>query len=98
MPIGDWRRTAMCGDGRRQTALTTPMYGLSKWRTASLNPARAVTDATKSRISRTRSNSCRHTESENRLDGCRIVRADAAELPASRMGLNDDEVNGIRTR
>jgi len=83
--------------GKGSPALTTPMYWMYEMAQASLNPARAVSDATKDPVSESAEPLVAHQVRQIGRRGLRIVRAHYAPLRQAGMGLDETEVNGIRT-
>jgi len=78
-------------------ALTTPMYWMYEMAQASLNPARAVTDATKI-LFQNPLNPWSHTEfGKSIAAGCELFERTTAPLRQARMGIHDTDVNGVRT-
>src|SRR5258707_6625487 len=96
MPIGEFGRPpALPGEG--SAALTRPMYWMSEMGQASLNPARAVTDATKI-LFQNPLNPLSHTEfGKSIAAGCELFERTTRRYGKPEWGLNDTEVNGVRT-
>src|SRR3954454_8868820 len=96
MPIGEFGRPpALPGEG--SAALTTPMYWIYEMGQASLNPARAVTDATKI-LFQNPLNPWSHTELGKAVAaGCELFERTTRRYGKPEWGLRDTEVNGVRT-
>ena len=96
MPIGEFGRPpALPGEG--SAALTTPMYWMYEMGQASLNPARAVTDATKI-LFQNPLNPWSHTEfGKSIAAGCELFERTTRRYGKPEWGLHDTEVNGVRT-
>src|SRR6201747_3300207 len=96
MPIGEFGRPpALPGEG--SAALTTPMYGMYEMGQASLNPARAVTDATKI-LSQNPLNPGSHPDFGKWIAaGGELFGRTPRRYGKPEWGLNDTEVNGVRT-
>src|ERR1019366_6422186 len=78
-------------------AMTTPMYWMYEMAYASLNPARAVTDATKL-LFQNPLNPWSHTEfGKSIAAGCELFERTTRRYGKPEWGLNDTEVNGVRT-
>ena len=96
MPIGEFGGAPpLVAEG--SPALTTPMYWMYEMAHASLNPARAVTDATKI-LFQNPLNPWSHTEfGKSVAAGCELFERTTRRYGKPEWGLNDTEVNGIRT-
>src|SRR3981189_1723861 len=96
MPIGEFGAPpALAAEGR--PALTTPMYWMYEMGQASLNPARAVTDATKI-LFQNPLNPWSHTKfGKSVAAGCELFERTTRRYGKPEWGLNDTEVNGVRT-
>jgi poly(3-hydroxybutyrate) depolymerase len=78
-------------------ALTTPLYWMYEMGQASLNPARAVTDATKI-LFQNPLNPWSHTQFGKSLAaGCELFERTTRRYGKPEWGLNDTEVNGVHT-
>jgi poly(3-hydroxybutyrate) depolymerase len=78
-------------------ASTTPMYWMYEMAQASLNPARAVSDATKL-LFQNPLNPWSHTElGKSIAAGCEVFERTTRRYGKPEWGLNDTEVNGVRT-
>jgi poly(3-hydroxybutyrate) depolymerase len=96
MPIGEFGGAPpLVAEG--SPALTTPMYWMYEMAQASLNPARAVTDATKI-LFQNPLNPLSHTEfGKSIAAGCELFERTTRRYGKPEWGLNDTEVNGVRT-
>ena len=96
MPIGEFGGAPpLVAEG--SPALTTPMYWMYEMAHASLNPARAVTDATKI-LFQNPLNPWSHTEfGKSIAAGCELFERTTRRYGKPEWGLNDTEVNGVRT-
>src|SRR5258707_14226689 len=89
------RPPALPGEG--SAALTTSMYWMYEMGQASLNPARAVTDATKI-LFQNPLNPWSHTDfGKSIAAGCELLERTTRRYGKPEWGLNDTEVNGVRT-
>ncbi|MDB5568461.1 MAG: polyhydroxyalkanoate depolymerase, intracellular [Tardiphaga sp.] len=96
MPIGEFGRPPAL-PSEVSPALTTPMYWMYEMAYASLNPARAVTDATKM-LFQNPLNPLSHTEfGKSVAAGCEVFERTTRRYGKPEWGLNDTEVNGVRT-
>jgi poly(3-hydroxybutyrate) depolymerase len=78
-------------------ALTTPLYWMYEMGQASLNPARAVTDATKI-LFQNPLNPWSHTQfGKSVAAGCELFERTTRRYGKPEWGLNDTEVNGVHT-
>jgi len=78
-------------------ALTTPMYWMYEMAHASLNPARAVTDATKI-LFQNPLNPWSHSEMGKSIAAaCELFERTTRRYGKPEWGINDTDVNGIRT-
>ena len=96
MPIGEFGGAPpLVAEG--SPALTTPMYWMYEMGQASLNPARAVTDATKI-LFQNPLNPWSHTEfGKSIAAGCELFERTTRRYGKPEWGLHDTEVNGVRT-
>ena len=96
MPIGEFGGAPpLVAEG--SPALTTPMYWMYEMAQASLNPARAVTDATKI-LFQNPLNPLSHTEfGKSIAAGCELFERTTRRYGKPEWGLHDTEVNGVRT-
>src|SRR6201990_482084 len=96
MPIGEFGRPpALPGEG--SAALTTPMYWMYEMGQASLNPARAVTDATKI-LFQNPLNPWSHTEfGKSVAAACELFERTTRRYGKPEWRIYDTEVNGVRT-
>jgi poly(3-hydroxybutyrate) depolymerase len=79
------------------SALTTPLYWMYEMGQASLNPARAVTDATKI-LFQNPLNPWSHTQfGKSVAAGCELFERTTRRYGKPEWGLHETEVNGIRT-
>src|SRR5213082_905131 len=94
MPIGEFGRPpALEGS----PALTTPLYWMYEMGQASLNPARAVTDATRI-LFQNPLNPWSHTEiGKSIAAGCEVFERTTRRYGKPEWGLHHTEVNGVRT-
>lgn len=96
MPIGEFGRPPAL-PAEVSPALTTPMYWMHEMAYASLNPARAVTDATKY-LFQNPLNPWSHTDfGKSIAAGCELFERTTRQYSKPEWGLNDTEVNGVRT-
>ena len=96
MPIGEFGGAPpLVAEG--SPALTTPMYWMYEMAHASLNPARAVTDATKI-LFQNPLNPWSHTEfGKSIAAACELFERTTRRYGKPEWGLHDTEVNGVRT-
>src|ERR1700684_4426701 len=96
MPIGEFGGAPpLVAEG--SPALTTPMYWMYEMAQASLNPARAVTDATKI-LFQNPLNPWSHTEAGKSIAAaCELFERTTRRYGKPEWGLHDTDVNGIRT-
>src|ERR1700732_4692912 len=96
MPIGEFGGAPpLVAEG--SPALTTPMYWMYEMAQASLNPARAVTDATKILFQNPR-NPWSHTECGKSIAaGCELFERTTRRYGKPEWGIHDTDVNGVRT-
>ena len=96
MPIGEFGGAPpLVAEG--SPALTTPMYWMYEMGHASLNPARAVTDATKI-LFQNPLNPWSHTEfGKSIAAACELFERTTRRYGKPEWGLHDTEVNGVRT-
>src|SRR6202049_2639003 len=96
MPIGEFGGAPPLVAGG-SPALTTPMYWVYEMAHASLNPARAVTDATKI-LFQNPLNPWSHTKfGKSVAAGCELFERTTRRYGKPEWGLNDTEVSGVRT-
>jgi poly(3-hydroxybutyrate) depolymerase len=96
MPIGEFGRPPAL-PSETSPALTTPMYWMYEMAYASLNPARAMTDATKM-LFQNPFNPFSQTEfGKSVTAGCELFERTTRRYGKPEWGLNDTEVNGVRT-
>src|ERR1700691_2928840 len=97
MPIGEFGGAPpLVAEG--SPAMTTPMYWMYEMAYASLNPARAVTDATKI-LFQNPLNPWSHTEfGKSSAAGCEGFERATRRYGKPEWGLHDTEVNGGRAR
>jgi len=96
MPIGEFGKAPpLAAEG--SPVLTTPMYWMYEMGQASLNPARAVTDATKL-LFQNPMNPWSHTEfGKSIAAGCELFERTTRRYGKPEWGLDTTEVNGVRT-
>ena len=96
MPIGEFGGAPpLAAEG--SPALTTPMYWMYEMAQASLNPARAVTDATKI-LFQNPLNPWSHTEfGKSIAAGCELFERTTRRYGKPEWGLDTTEVDGVRT-
>src|SRR5262252_1854874 len=96
MPIGEFGKAPpLAAEG--SPALTTPMYWMYEMAQASLNPARAVTDATKI-LFQNPLNPWSHTElGKSVAAACELFERTTRRYGKPEWDIHDTEVNGIRT-
>src|SRR5205823_5467796 len=96
MPIGEFGGAPpLVAEG--SPALTTPMYWMYEMAHASLNPARAVTDATKI-LFQNPLNPLSHTEfGKSVAAGCEVFERATRRYGKPEWGIADTEVSGTRT-
>jgi poly(3-hydroxybutyrate) depolymerase len=92
MPIGEFGRPAEVSP-----AVTTPMYWMYELAHASLNPARAVTNATKILFQNPLNPFTRTEFGKSVAAGCELFERTTRRYGKPDWGLNDTEVNGVRT-
>ena len=96
MPIGEFGRPPILQD-EVSPALTTPMYWMHEMFYASLNPARAMTDATKI-LFQNPMNPWSHTDvGKSIAAGCELFERTTRRYGKPEWGLHDTDVNGVRT-
>jgi len=96
MPIGEFGGAPPLV-AEASPALTTPMYWMYEMAQASLNPARAITDANKILLQNPL-NPWSHTEfGKSVAAGCELFERTTRRYGKPEWGINDTEVNGIRT-
>ena len=96
MPIGEFGGAPpLASEG--SPVLTTPMYWMYEMAHASLNPARAVTDATKI-LFQNPLNPWAHTEMGKSIAAaCELFERTTRRYGKPEWGLDETEVNGVRT-
>jgi len=96
MPIGEFGRPPAL-PSEVSPALTTPMYWMYEMAHASLNPARAVTDATKLLFQHPL-NPFSHTDfGKSVAAGCELFERTTRRYGKPEWGLDETLVNGVRT-
>ena len=96
MPIGEFGRPPAL-PSEVSPALTTPMYWMHEMVRASLNPARMMTDATKMMFQNP-FNPLSNTEfGKSVAAGCELFERTTRRYGKPEWGLDDTEVNGVRT-
>src|SRR6202165_5111413 len=96
MPIGEFGGSPPLVAGG-SAARTTQMYWVYKRAHPSLNPARAVTDATKI-LFQNPLNPWSHTKlGKSIAAGCELFERTTRRYGKPEWGINDTEVNGVRT-
>src|SRR6201989_457820 len=94
MPIGEFGRPPVL---EGSPGLTTPLYWMYEMAQASLNPARAVTDATRI-LFQNPLNPWSHTEfGKSIAAGCEVFERTTRRYGKPEWGIHDTEVNGVRT-
>ncbi|MFK4679114.1 polyhydroxyalkanoate depolymerase [Bradyrhizobium diazoefficiens] len=95
MPIGEFGGAPpLAAEG--SPVLTTPMYWMYEMAHASLNPARAVTDATKFLFQNPLNPWARTEVGKSVAAACELFERTTRRYGKPEWGLNDTEVNGIR--
>ena len=95
MPIGGFGGApSLAAEG--SPALTTPMYWMYEMAHAALNPARAVTDATKFLFQNPLNPWTRTEVGKSVAAACELFERTTRRYGKPEWGLNDTEVNGIR--
>src|SRR6188472_1762710 len=95
MPIGEFGGAPpLVAEG--SPVLTTPMYWMYEMGQASLNPARAITDATKLLIQNPLNPWARTEVGKSVAAACELFERTTRRYGKPEWGLNDTEVNGIR--
>src|ERR1700691_63311 len=96
MPIGEFGGAPpLVAEG--SPALTTPMYWMYEMAQASLNPARAVSDATKLLFQNPLNPWSRTEFGKSIAAGCEVFERTTRRYGKPEWGLHDTEVNGVRT-
>src|SRR5216683_1728583 len=96
MPIGEFGGAPpLVAEG--SPALTTPMYWMYEMGQASLNPVRAVTDATKILFQNPLNPWSRTEVGKSVAAACELFERTTRRYGKPEWGLDDTEVNGIRT-
>src|SRR5229473_2874615 len=96
MPIGEFGGAPPLV-AKGSPALTTPMYWMYEMAQASLNPARAMTDATKLLFQNPLNPWSRTEFGKSVAAGCELFERTTRRYGKPEWGLNDTEVNGVRT-
>jgi poly(3-hydroxybutyrate) depolymerase len=96
MPIGEFGRPPQL-PAEVSPAMTTPMYWMYEMAKASLNPARALTDATKILFQNPLNPWSRTEFGKSVAAGCELFERTTRRYGKPEWGLNDTEVNGVRT-
>src|SRR5438128_1025460 len=96
MPIGEFGRPPELPT-EVSPAMTTPMYWMYEMAKASLNPARAVTDATKILFQNPLNPWSRTEFGKSVAAGCELFERTTRRYGKPEWGLQDTEVNGVRT-
>ena len=95
MPIGEFGGAPPLA-GQGSPALTTPMYWMYEIAQASLNPARAVTDATKI-LFQNPLNPWTHTQlGKSVAAACELFERTTRRYGKPEWGLHETQVNGVR--
>ncbi len=95
MPIGEFGGVPLQAN-EGSPVLTTPMYWMYEMAQASLNPARAVTDATKLLFQNPLNPWARTEVGKSVAAACELFERTTRRYGKPEWGLNDTEVNGIR--
>jgi poly(3-hydroxybutyrate) depolymerase len=96
MPIGEFGRPPAL-PSETSPALTTPMYWMYEMAYASLNPARAMTDATRMLFQNPLNPFSRTEFGKSVTAGCELFERTTRRYGKPEWGLHDTEVNGVRT-
>lgn len=96
MPIGEFGRPPDL-PSETSPALTTPMYWMYEMAYASLNPARAMTDATRMLFQNPLNPFSRTEFGKSVTAGCELFERTTRRYGKPEWGLHDTEVNGVRT-
>jgi poly(3-hydroxybutyrate) depolymerase len=96
MPIGEFGKPPQLPD-EVSPAMTMPMYWMYEMVQASLNPARAMTDATKLLFENPLNPLARTEFGKSVAAGCELFERTTRRYGKPEWGLNDTEVNGVRT-
>ena len=96
MPIGEFGRPPEL-PAEVSPAMTTPMYWMYELAKASLNPARAMTDATKILFQNPLNPWSRTEFGRSVAAGCELFERTTRRYGKPEWGLPDTEVNGVRT-
>jgi poly(3-hydroxybutyrate) depolymerase len=96
MPIGEFGRPPEL-PAEVSPAMTTPMYWMYELAKASLNPARAMTDATKILFQNPLNPWSRTEFGRSVAAGCELFERTTRRYGKPEWGLHDTEVNGVRT-
>jgi poly(3-hydroxybutyrate) depolymerase len=96
MPIGEFGRPPAL-PSEVSPALTTPMYWMHEMARASLNPARMFTDATKMLFQNPFNPLSRTEFGKQVAAGCELFERTTRRYGKPEWGLDDTEVNGVRT-
>lgn len=96
MPIGEFGRPPEV-PAEVSPSMTAPMYWMYEMAQASLNPARAITDATRM-LFQNPLNPWAHTElGKSVAAGCELFERTTRRYAKPEWGLHETEVNGVRT-
>lgn len=96
MPIGEFGRPPEM-PAEVSPSMTAPMYWMYEMAQASLNPARAITDATRM-LFQNPLNPWAHTElGKSVAAGCELFERTTRRYAKPEWGLHETEVNGVRT-
>ena len=96
MPIGEFGRPPAL-PSEVSPALTTPMYWMHEMARASLNPARMMSDATKMLFQNPFNPLSRTEFGKQVAAGCELFERTTRRYGKPEWGLDDTEVNGVRT-
>jgi poly(3-hydroxybutyrate) depolymerase len=96
MPIGEFGRPPEL-PAEVSPAMTTPMYWMYEMAKASLNPARAMTDATKILFQNPLNPWSRTEFGKSVAAGCELFERTTRRYGKPEWGIRDTEVNGVRT-
>ncbi|WP_441240673.1 polyhydroxyalkanoate depolymerase [Tardiphaga sp. 768_D3_N2_1] len=96
MPIGEFGRPPAL-PSETSPALTTPMYWMYEMAYAALNPARAMTDATRMLFQNPLNPFSRTEFGKSVTAGCELFERTTRRYGKPEWGLHDTEVNGVRT-
>jgi poly(3-hydroxybutyrate) depolymerase len=96
MPIGEFGRPPAL-PAETSPALTTPMYWMHEMVLASLGPARAMSDATKLLFENPFNPFAQTEFGKSVAAGCELFERTTRRYSKPEWGLNDTDVNGVRT-